>query len=71
MFDDKHLPSRGKYYSRDNYNFVCLCRSSAKVVAVLFDQFFHIIYASVAHFYVIFIEYLMVAMFAEMLFNQF
>ena len=30
MFDDKDLPLWDKYYLRDNYKFVCLCRSFSK-----------------------------------------
>ena len=65
MFDDNHLPSKVQVIL-----FVCVVLPQ-KVIVVLFDWFFHIIHAAVAHFYVIFVEYLMVAMFVEMFFNQF
>ena len=71
MFDDKHLPSKGQVLFARQLQFRLLCRSSSKGYCYAFWLVFHIIHAAVAHLYVIFIEYLMVVMFAEMLFNQF
>ena len=70
MFDDKHLPSKGQVLFVRQLQF-CLFMLFFLKRLMLFDSFFHIIHAAVAHFYVNFIEYLMAAMFAEMLFNQF
>ena len=74
MFDDKHLPFKEQVLFARQLQVHLFVSFFLKRLLLCFLTSFSIlsiIHAAVAHFYVIFIEYLIVAMFAEMLFNQF